>query len=93
KLAPFGIGNPKPLFLFEDTLIENVEHFGKENNHLKLEFKKSNGNTISSIAFFKNSGSFNKNLEKGNKIDLVATMEKSTFRNYPELRLRIVDIM
>ncbi|MFQ5661940.1 MAG: single-stranded-DNA-specific exonuclease RecJ [Candidatus Paceibacteria bacterium] len=54
KLAPFGIGNPKPLFLFEDALIENVEHFGKEKNNLKLEFKKSDGKIISSIAFFKN---------------------------------------
>lgn len=93
KLAPFGYGNPKPLFLFEDALIENVEHFGKEKNHLKLEFKKSDGKIISSIAFFKNSGSFSKVLEKGSKIDLVATMEKSTFRNYPELRLRIVDVI
>ncbi|MDP7466373.1 MAG: single-stranded-DNA-specific exonuclease RecJ [Candidatus Pacebacteria bacterium] len=93
QLAPFGIGNPKPLFLFNDIEMHQVSHFGKEKNHLKLEFKKSDGKVISSIAFFKNSKSFDKSLEKGEKINLVATMEKSMFRNFPELRLRIVDVV
>ena len=33
------------------------------------------------------------NLKEGERINLVATMEKSMFRNFPELRLRIVDIL
>jgi single-stranded-DNA-specific exonuclease len=93
KFAPFGAGNPKPLFLFNSILIDQVNHFGKEKNHLKLEFKKSDGKIISAIAFFKTSESFNKILEKGERINLVATMEKSMFRNFPELRLRIVDVI
>ena len=32
-------------------------------------------------------------LKEGEKINLVATMEKSMFRGFPELRLRIVDIL
>ncbi|TSD01548.1 MAG: hypothetical protein Athens071426_659, partial [Parcubacteria group bacterium Athens0714_26] len=32
------------------------------------------------------------NLSVGQKIDLVATLEKSFFRASPELRLRIVDV-
>lgn len=93
KFAPFGVGNPKPLFLFNSILIEQVSHFGKEKNHLKLEFKKSNSKTISAIAFFKTNESFKASLEKGERINLVATMEKSMFRNFPELRLRIVDVI
>ncbi|MBT3282875.1 single-stranded-DNA-specific exonuclease RecJ [bacterium] len=93
KFAPFGMGNPKPLFLFNSILIDQVSHFGKEKNHLKLEFKKSNGKMISAIAFFKTSESFDKVLGKGESINLVATMEKSMFRNFPELRLRIVDVI
>jgi len=31
-------------------------------------------------------------LAKGERIDLLATLEKSMFKNYPELRLRIVDL-
>ena len=93
KFAPFGVGNPKPLFLFNSVVIDGVNHFGKEKNHLKLEFKKSDGKTVSAIAFFKTNESFEKSLEKGEKINLVATMEKSMFRNFPELRLRIVDVI
>ena len=41
QLAPYGIGNPKPLFLFNDIEVYRVSHFGKEKNHLKFEFKKA----------------------------------------------------
>lgn len=93
KLAPFGAGNPKPLFLFNGIEIYQVSHFGKEKNHLKLEFKKDDGKIISAIAFFKNNESFKAVIEKGERINLVAAIEKSMFRNFPELRLRIVDII
>lgn len=93
QLAPFGTGNPKPLFLFDGVEIANVKHFGKEKNHLQLDFEKNNGKIVSGIAFFKNSGSFDISLEKGKRISFVAAIEKSMFRNFPELRLRIADIM
>ena len=93
KFAPFGVGNPKPLFMFNSIEIHQISHFGKEKNHLKIEFKKTDGKIISAIAFFKTSESFKVSLEKGDRINLVATMEKSMFRNFPELRLRIVDVI
>ena len=35
---------------------------------------------------------FGSELKAGDKIDLLANFEKSTFRGFAELRLRIVDI-
>lgn len=93
QFAPFGKDNPKPLFLFENIEIAEIQHFGKENNHIKLNFKNSAGKIISAIGFFATQDSFDITIEKGEKINLVATMEKSMFRNFPELRLRIVDII
>lgn len=93
QLAPFGVGNPKPLFMFKDIEIDEVNYFGKDKNHLKLEFKKSDGKILSAIAFFKKDDSFERSLEKGEKINLVASIEKSMFKNFPELRLRIVDVL
>ncbi|PIT96892.1 single-stranded-DNA-specific exonuclease RecJ [Candidatus Campbellbacteria bacterium CG10_big_fil_rev_8_21_14_0_10_35_52] len=93
QLAPFGLGNPKPLFLFENIKIAEIKHFGKDKNHLQLDFKKNDNKIISAIGFFKNNESFDALLEKGEKINLIASIEKSTFRNFPELRLRIVDIL
>src|SRR3989338_4400529 len=93
KLAPFGAGNPKPLFLFEKIKIASVKNFGKEKNHLEISFRKEDGKNISAIGFFMNGDEWGIELKEGEKINLVATMEKSMFRNFPELRLRIVDIL
>ena len=93
KLAPFGAGNPKPLFLFEKIKIEAVKNFGKEKSHLEIIFKKSDGKNISAIGFFMKGDEWELELKEGEKINLVATMEKSVFRGFPELRLRIVDIL
>ncbi len=92
KFAPFGLGNPKPLFLFENIEITAMKLFGKEQNHLELKFKNSSGKDVTSIAFFSTGDKFSVPLSVGSSINLVATLEKSQFRNFPELRLRIVDI-
>lgn len=92
KLAPFGVGNSKPLFLFEDVLISDVKMFGKEKNHLRLHFKNSRGSDVSAIGFFMDENSFDVPLKIDRKINLVASFEKSVFRGRQELRLRVVDV-
>ncbi|MCX6701940.1 MAG: single-stranded-DNA-specific exonuclease RecJ [Candidatus Zambryskibacteria bacterium] len=92
KFAPFGLDNPKPLFLFENIKISAVKLFGKEQNHLELKFKNSKNSDITAIAFFSTGEKFGVPINVENNINLVATLEKSNFRNFPELRLRIVDI-
>lgn len=92
KFAPFGLDNPKPLFLLENIEIISIKLFGKEKNHLELKFKNSKEKYVNAMAFFKTDKSFTTVLKEGSKINLIATLEKSVFRNFPELRLRIVDI-
>ena len=92
KLAPYGMGNPKPSFLFKDLLITDIKEFGKEQNHLEIIFTNSRGARVKAIAFFKTRESYNRTLTKGERINLIATFEKSTFAGRTELRLRIVDI-
>jgi single-stranded-DNA-specific exonuclease len=93
KLAPYGMGNPKPTFMFIDLPITSVKEFGKEKNHLELMFTNSRGRPVKAIAFFKTSLSYNRSITAGEKIQLTATFEKSTFAGRTELRLRIVDII
>lgn len=93
KLAPFGMGNPKPTFMFVDLPINSVKEFGKEKNHLELMFTTSRGKQIKAIAFFKTKESYTRSITAGEKIQLTATFEKSTFAGRTELRLRIVDII
>lgn len=93
KFAPFGIGNPKPTFLFERVVLASVRYFGKEKTHLELSF---DGSKVKAILFFaKTKDEENAkydHLASGDVIDLVATMEVNTFRGNRELRLRVVEI-
>lgn len=90
-LAPFGLANPRPSFIFKGLLIQEVNLFGKEKNHLQLTFEDKNKKLIKAIAFFKNKESFGFLLKSLMNIDLVATIECSYFLNKKEIRLRIVD--
>ncbi len=97
KLAPFGVGNKKPTFLFKDIKIVGIKEFGKEKNHLELNFKKENGQSVNAMGFFMTADLFKnkkgETIKPTDSIDLIATMEKSIFRGKTELRLRIVDIL
>lgn len=93
KMAPFGIGNTRPLFLFEDVKIDSVKTFGKKGDHFQIEILKDDGGTISAYDFFIDENSYKDVLLKSGKtISLVATIEKNNFGREPSLRLKIVDI-
>lgn len=90
-LAPFGVGNPKPTFVFPQVTIMEYKMFGKTKEHLELIVGDGSARK-KAIAFFSTPESYNTEIAFGAKIDLVATLEMSYFMNRPELRLRIVDI-
>ncbi len=92
KLAPFGVGNPKPVFMFENILIDEVKIFGKAKDHLELAFKDSRGGRVKAIAFFKKPEDYGDKISVGKKINLLANIEKSIFGWKQEIRLRISDI-
>lgn len=92
-LAPYGMANPKPTFLFKNVKIAEVKEFGKEKNHLEIVFQSEKRKLVKSIAFFKTRESYNRPLLVGESVDLVATFEKSFFAGRTTLRLRIVDIL
>jgi single-stranded-DNA-specific exonuclease len=95
KLAPFGLGNSKPSFLFSGVKIENIKKFGKNGSeeHLEIIFSDANNNRAKAISFFSGEDSFKTPISSGIKIDLLATFDLSHFRGREELRLRILDIL
>ncbi len=93
KLAPYGMSNPKPLFLFKDIIPHSVKAFGKTKNHLEMTFKNSKGQTITAIKFFSAPHHFHESILSGGPVSLVAHIEKSLFFRRPTLRLRIQDIV
>lgn len=92
KLAPFGSGNHKPTFLFRKIKPVSIKRFGKGNEHIRLDFNQSNRIKISAISFFGIENEWNNIVRENESIDLVASIEKSWYRNSPELRLKVIDV-
>ncbi len=87
-LAPFGEGNPKPVFAFTNVKPFSVRKFGKKNEHLEILYEKSRGQ-VKAVKFFAT-----KDMEEkvSKPHTLLAHLEKSYFGGKTELRLRIVEI-
>lgn len=90
RLAPFGVGNEKPTFIFRDVIPEKINRFGKNREHLSINLV--DGLTkAKAISFFTSPDQFGEKLKEGMKTNLVANVEKSYYNGSSEIRLRIVD--
>jgi single-stranded-DNA-specific exonuclease len=92
ELAPFGTGNPKPLFAFPRVVPETVAVFGKAKEHLKLTFSTKRG-PLEAIAFFATGEDFSRLPTTEGVCTLLAHIEESFFMGRRATRLRIVDIV
>lgn len=88
-LAPFGEGNPKPVFSFSNVIPLATKRFGKKSEHLEVMYQNSRGIRIKAIQFFTKEETEKK---AGEKHTLLAHLEKSYFGGKTELRLRIVEV-
>lgn len=95
KVGPYGESNPKPIFMMQGIMVLDIKFFGKTKEHLELRLQDTlTGDETKAIKFFaKEDKAIEEKLKKGELADLVVHMEKSMFKNYPEYRLRIVDVV
>jgi single-stranded-DNA-specific exonuclease len=91
KLAPYGMSNAKPLFAIEG-IVCGVKNFGSTKNHFEIAFKKSTGEIIRAIAFFKTHESYRPIVE-GEKIQIIGHIEKNFFAGRHTVQIKIVDVM
>ncbi|MFA6519324.1 MAG: single-stranded-DNA-specific exonuclease RecJ [Candidatus Paceibacterota bacterium] len=102
RLAPFGMSNPKPVFLLREVAVREVSRFGKAQEHLKLKIEVNDGNeSIDAVTFFVK-GAIARTadaLVRGSRANLLAHLERDTFSrgNPPQrgpfgVRLRLLDI-
>jgi single-stranded-DNA-specific exonuclease len=92
QCAPFGLGNPKPLYVFRSVVPAEVLQFGKAKEHTKLTFL-TKGRVKEAIAFFQLPDQFSRTPEAGQAVTLLAHLEESYFMGRTQTRLRIVDIL
>ena len=91
-LAPFGLGNEKPLYEFKNVIPRAVEQFGKGKDHLKLLFTGLAGE-IEAIAFYKTPADFHATPEAEKPLHLIGHIEESFFMGRTQTRIRIIDIL
>src|SRR3989344_500122 len=89
KLAPFGEGNAKPLFLLPGVSIAGVRSFGKSGDHLEITLARAD-KKVSAISFFNTPDSFEKKPVVGMRADIVGHVENG-WNGRP--RVRVVDVL
>lgn len=95
KLAPFGMRNPKPIFLLRDVAVREVTEFGKGKEHLKLKIVSGeSGRAVDAITFFAKGALAKtiKALAPGDRVNLLAHLERDTFSRTNPVRLRLLNL-
>ncbi|KRM55729.1 single-stranded-DNA-specific exonuclease RecJ [Lacticaseibacillus sharpeae] len=86
QLAPFGEGNPQPVFTMVPSVIDNVKSIGKDGKHLRFRVDGQLG----SIAF--NMGQLAGPIGTAEKVKLAFTIGENTFNGNTSLQLEIKDL-
>lgn len=85
-LAPFGHGNPVPVFLSRDVELMQKRTMGNGGEHLRMTLKQ-NGTTWDCVAFRLS----NHEAEFAPRIDIVYNLEVDNWGGKKQLRLNILD--
>lgn len=91
KLAPYGMNNPKPMFVIEGV-VHGIKNFGSAKNHFEIAFKKTTGEIIRAIVFFKTHESY-RLIKEGEKIEIIGHVEKNFFAGRHTVQIKIVDVL
>lgn len=89
KLAPFGEGNPEPVFLLENIAVEESRIVGSDKKHLKLRFR-AGGRVFDAIGFSL-AGSFG-DLQSGESIDAMVGIGENEWQGRVTLQLKVHDM-
>ena len=94
KFSPFGMQNPKPVFLLRGVVVQKVSHFGKAQEHLKLHIDAHEGRTIDGVTFFVKGAVKHcaESMQPGSHVHILAHLERDTFSRGTPVRLRLLDI-
>lgn len=87
-LAPFGSGNPGPVFAYNGLKVSDIRTVG-ENKHLKLKLEDE-GVYLDAIGF--NMGSYAAELNSNKFVEVACTLEINTWNSVEKAQLNIKDI-
>lgn len=89
QLAPFGCGNPEPVFLLKDVQTERVRRIGSDGAHLRCELNQS-GHMVPAVGF--GLGDMASELDTVERADVLAMPIVAQWQGLLGLELQITDI-
>ena len=90
QMEPFGVGNPKPIFIFKILINYSKPRIVGE-NHIKFQFSDTQKeNTINGIWF--NSVSSYELIKNQNQMEVVGSIDENIYRDQRTIQILIKDI-
>lgn len=87
RFAPFGAGNPAPIFASQNVVIEKLQRIGKKAEHVKIQALDSSENFQELIWW-------RANLEEipDEKVDIAYTLQSSNYLGKESVQIQIMEI-
>lgn len=89
KMAPFGTGNVKPIFQFNDLYLKDTKRIGADKTHLKTVLTNQSV-SLDCIGF--SLGDLTDNLTQNALVSLVGELNVNEWNNIRKPQLRLVDL-
>ena len=90
QMEPFGIGNPKPIFIFK-KLINNIPPKIVGENHIKFQFTDYLTNHLTDAIWFNSIDSYNM-VKNAHFMDVVGTIDENVYKGNRNMQILIKDI-
>ena len=84
-LAPFGNGNPKPLFRLANVTLSDVKLMGSDNQHVRFTASDSMGRTVQCVMFNK-AAEYGLSLYARRPVELIGTLDCQVWQGSKRLQ-------
>ena len=91
RFAPFGEGNPEPVFHLADMLVKQARFVGAGNKHLKLALASADGSKVFDAIGFSLGERF-PDIIPGDRFDAVFNLEENTWNGRTSIQLKLIDL-
>lgn len=91
KFAPFGQGNPEPIFGFKNIEVLQVLTMGQDNQHLKLIGRIGDQPKPINFLYWRH-GQLADKIQPGKKVDLAGSIEINEWGGKKSMQIRLIDV-
>ncbi|NTW15422.1 MAG: single-stranded-DNA-specific exonuclease RecJ [Candidatus Moranbacteria bacterium] len=90
RLAPFGEGNPEPVFLLEGVRVAEIRPVGSDGKHVKLALALSDGRTVDAIGF--SLADTAAGIVPGDAVDILFQLDENEWNGRVTAQLKLIDL-